>query len=116
MLLILAGIFTLPITAALTISGVGAAFVLIPVYTALGFDLREAMAVALLLNSLSMAFASFRYARKKIILWKISIPIIVTSSIGSAVGAQFANSISGGDSETLCSRSLNRCAIVNMFS
>lgn len=88
MLLILAGIFTLPITAALTISGVGAAFVLIPVYTALGFDLREAMAVALLLNSLSMAFASFRYARKKIILWKISIPIIVTSSIGSAVGAQ----------------------------
>lgn len=88
MIFVLAGLFTLPITAILTIAGVGAAFVLIPVFTALGVDLRGAMAVALLLNALSMIFASYRYARRKLILWKISIPIIITSSIGAAVGAQ----------------------------
>ena len=52
MIYILAGILTLPITTVLTITGVGAAFVLIPVFTALGIELHEAMAVALLLNSL----------------------------------------------------------------
>lgn len=89
MLYFLAGLFTFPITLILTIAGVGAAFLLIPVFTALGIDLREAMAAALLLNSLSMLFASIRYAKKKLILWRISIPIIITSSIGAAIGAQF---------------------------
>jgi len=87
MLYFLAGILTLPITTILTIAGVGAAFVLIPVFTALGVDLHEAMAMALLLNALSMIFASFRYARKKLILWKIAIPFIITSCIGAPVGA-----------------------------
>ena len=87
MLYLLAGVLTLPITAILTIAGVGAAFLLIPVYTALGVDLHEAMAVALLLNALAMIFASFRYARKKLILWKIAIPFIITSSVGAPLGA-----------------------------
>ena len=90
MIYILAGALTLPITTLLTITGVGAAFVLIPVFTALGVELHEAMAVALLLNSLAMISASFRYARKKLILWKISIPLIVTSSIGAPIGARFS--------------------------
>ncbi|MCD6333312.1 MAG: sulfite exporter TauE/SafE family protein [Bacteroidales bacterium] len=87
MLYILAGVLTLPITTILTIAGVGAAFILIPVFTALGVELHEAMAVALLLNALAMIFASFRYGRKKLILWKISIPFIITSCIGAPVGA-----------------------------
>ncbi len=90
MIYILAGLFTLPITTVLTITGVGAAFVLIPLFTALGIEIHEAMAVALLLNSLSMIFASCRYARKKLILWKIGIPLIITSSIGAPVGARFS--------------------------
>jgi len=90
MIYILAGIFTLPITTVLTITGVGAAFVLIPVFTALGVDLHESMAAALLLNSLSMTFASYRYARKKLILWKISIPLIITTCIGAPIGAQLS--------------------------
>ena len=52
MLYLWAGIITLPLTALFTITGVGAAFILIPVFTALGIEIHQAMAVALLLNSL----------------------------------------------------------------
>jgi len=47
---IIAAAVTFVFTAVLTIAGVGAAFILIPVYYAMGIDLRIAMAVALLLN------------------------------------------------------------------
>ncbi len=87
MIYIIAGILTLPITTVLTITGVGAAFVLIPLFTALGVELHEAMAVALLLNSLAMILASYRYAKKGLILWKIGIPLIITSIIGAPIGA-----------------------------
>ena len=90
MIYILAGILTLPITTLLTITGVGAAFILIPVFIALGVELHQAMAVALLLNALSMVFASFRYARKKLIIWKIGVPIIIASSIGAPFGVRLS--------------------------
>jgi len=85
---ILAGLLTFPITAALTIAGVGAAFILIPVFTALGIELHQAMAIALLLNALAMMFASFRYTKKKLILWKLSIPLIITTAIGAPIGVR----------------------------
>ena len=91
---LLAGILTLPITAVLTIAGVGAAFVLIPVFTALGIELHQAMAIALLLNALAMISATFRYGRKKLVLWKLSIPLIVTTSIGAPIGVRLGYSIS----------------------
>lgn len=93
MIYLIAGIITLPLTTLLTITGVGAAFVLIPVFTALGVELHEAMAVALLLNSLAMIIASYRYARKKLVLWKIGIPIIITSIIGAPIGAKLSYSV-----------------------
>ncbi len=88
-----AGIITLPLTALLSITGVGAAFILIPVFIALGVELHESMAVALLLNSLSMISASFRYAKKKLILWRIGIPLVITSIIGAPIGARFSYSV-----------------------
>lgn len=93
MMYLFAGLLTLPITAALTVAGVGAAFVLIPVFTAFGIDLHQAMAVALLLNGLAMVSASVRYAKKKLILWRLSIPLIVTISIGAPIGVRLGYAI-----------------------
>jgi len=90
---LLAGLLTFPITAALTIAGVGAAFILIPVFTSLGIDLHQAMAIALLLNALAMISASLRYARKKLILWKLSIPLIVATVIGAPIGVRLGYNI-----------------------
>ena len=83
----IAGVITLIFTMLLTIAGVGAAFILIPVFISLGIDLHIAMATALLLNSIAMIFASYQFIRKKLILWKIAFPIIIVATIFSPVGA-----------------------------
>lgn len=93
MIYLLAGLLTFPITTALTIAGVGAAFVLIPVYTSLGIDLHQAMALALLLNALAMISALFRYVKNRLVLWKLSIPLIITISIGAPLGVKLSYAI-----------------------
>jgi len=74
-------------TAVLTIAGVGAAFILIPVYVALGIDLRVAMAVALLLNAVAMTSAQPRFWRDRLVLPEVALPLIVVSMPLSPVGA-----------------------------
>lgn len=82
-----AGLITLFFTTFLTIAGVGAAFILIPVFISLGIDLHIAMATALLLNSIAMIFASYRFVLKKLILWRIALPILIVATILSPIGA-----------------------------
>ncbi len=84
---ILAGIITFLFTALLTIAGVGAAFILIPVFIALHIDIHVAMAVALLLNSIAMSFASYRYIKARLVLWKVGLPILIVATALSPVGA-----------------------------
>ncbi len=84
---ILAGIITLIFTALLTIAGVGAAFILIPVFIAMGIDIHTSMATALLLNSIAMIFASYRFIKKRLILWKVAIPILIIATALSPLGA-----------------------------
>jgi uncharacterized protein len=83
----IAGIITFIFTTLLTIAGVGAAFILIPVFIALGIDLHVAMATALLLNCIAMVFASYRYAQKKLIMWKVAVPILIVATALSPLGA-----------------------------
>jgi uncharacterized membrane protein YfcA len=58
--LLIAAIIVFCFTAILTVAGVGAAFGVIPFLYWLGFQLKEATATALLLNCLSMSFASWK--------------------------------------------------------
>jgi hypothetical protein len=53
----------------LAIAGVGAAFILIPVFVGLGVPLLTAMSTALLLNSIAMAIASSYNARSGLIVY-----------------------------------------------
>lgn len=89
---IVAGVVTLGFTTLLTIAGVGAAFILIPMFISLGIDIHEAMSTALLLNAVAMSFASVRYVKNRLVVWDVAIPILVVASILSPVGAW----ISGG--------------------
>jgi hypothetical protein len=84
---IIAGIITLLFTALLTIAGVGAAFILIPVFLALGIDVHTAMATALLLNAVAMSVASVKFIRNDLVVWNVAIPILIVASILSPVGA-----------------------------
>lgn len=83
----IAGAITFIFTALLTIAGVGAAFILIPVFIALGIDIHVAMATALLLNSIAMIFASYRFIKNRLIMWKVAIPVLVVATGLSPVGA-----------------------------
>jgi len=84
---VIAGLITFGFTTLLTIAGVGAAFVLIPVFLALGIDVHTAMATALLLNALAMAVASVNFVRKRLVVWKVALPMVVVASALSPLGA-----------------------------
>ena len=84
---ILAGIITFIFTALLTIAGVGAAFILIPVFLALGIEVHTAMATALLLNAVAMSVASVKFVRSRLVVWNVAIPILIVASLLSPVGA-----------------------------
>jgi len=87
---IIAGIVTFVFTTILTIAGVGAAFILIPIFLALKIPLLTAMSTALLLNSIVMIFASVSFARKKLIVFKTALPILIVASVLSPLGARTA--------------------------
>ncbi|MEQ8175245.1 MAG: sulfite exporter TauE/SafE family protein [Syntrophomonadaceae bacterium] len=84
---LLAGLVTLAATTILTLAGVGAAFILIPIYLSLGIELHTSMSTALLLNSIAMIFASINYARERLIIWRLALPILITATIVSPLGA-----------------------------
>lgn len=87
MIAVWAGLVTLAATTVLTLAGVGAAFILIPIYLGLGIELHTAMSTALLLNSIAMIFASINYARARLILWRLALPILITATILSPLGS-----------------------------
>lgn len=74
-------------TTVLTIAGVGSAFIVIPTFYWLGIPLTEAMAIGLLLNAISMTFASANYIRYKLVLLRTAAPIIVLAVLFSPLGA-----------------------------
>ncbi len=85
-IVILAGVITFVFTTLLTIAGVGAAFILIPVFLALGIEVHTAMAIALLLNALAMAVASVNFIRKKLVVWSLVIPMSLVAALISPIG------------------------------
>jgi uncharacterized membrane protein YfcA len=87
MTIAIASVLVFIFTTVLTIAGVGAAFIIIPTFYWLGIPLTEAMAVALLLNAISMTFASVNYVRYKLVAFKTAIPIIILAVIFSPLGA-----------------------------
>lgn len=84
---IIAAALVLVFTTVLTIAGVGAAFIVIPTFYWLGIPLTEAMAIGLLLNAISMTFASANYIRYKLVLFRTAVPIIALAIVFSPLGA-----------------------------
>ncbi len=82
-----AAVLVFVVTTVLTIAGVGSAFIVIPTFYWLGVPLTEAMAIGLLLNAISMTFASANYIRYKLVLFRTAIPIIMLAMIFSPLGA-----------------------------
>src|SRR5512133_4083169 len=93
MLLLAAGAVTFAFTTILTVAGVGAAFILIPVFIALGIEIHAAMATALLLNAVALTVASIRNARCGFIDYRLGLPILLVAAALSPLGAWVSQGI-----------------------
>ena len=63
----------------LAMAGLGAAFIFVPLFYYLGVPLAEAVPTALLLNVVSLMFATVNYYRGGLINWRIGLPIMITA-------------------------------------
>lgn len=72
----------------LAMAGLGAAFLFVPLFYYLGVPLAEATPTALLLNVVSLLFATINYWRGKLINWRVGIPVLVAAVILSPIGAR----------------------------
>lgn len=93
MTLVLAGLITFAFTTVLTVAGVGAAFILIPVFLALGIGVHTAMATALLLNAVAMTVASVRFVRNRLVVWTVAIPVLIAASALAPLGARVSQGL-----------------------
>lgn len=77
----------------LAMAGLGAAFLFVPLFYYLGVPLAEATSTALLLNVVSLFFATINYWRGKLINWRVGLPVLVTAVILSPFGARLTASV-----------------------
>ena len=71
----------------LALAGLGAAFIFVPLFYYLGVPLAEAVPTALLLNVVSLMFATVNYYRGGLINWRIGLPIMITAVLLAPLGA-----------------------------
>ncbi len=84
-------------------AGLGAAFLFVPLFYYLGVPLAEATPTALLLNVVSLMFATINYWRGKLINWQVGFPVLIAAVILSPVGARLTASV-------------NKTLLLGMFS
>jgi len=87
MFLLAASAVVLIFSALLSMAGLGAAFLFVPFFYWMGVPLREAMATALLLNAISLAFATAVFIQGGLVRFRAALPIVITAVILSPVGA-----------------------------
>jgi len=71
----------------LAMAGLSAAFIFVPLFYYLGVPLAEAVPAALLLNVVSLMFATVNYHRAGLINWRIGLPIMITAVLLAPLGA-----------------------------
>jgi uncharacterized protein len=77
----------------LAMAGLGAAFLFVPLFYYLGVPLAEATPTALLLNVVSLMFATINYWRGKLINWRVGLPVLIAAVILSPIGARLTQSV-----------------------
>ena len=72
----------------LAMAGLGAAFLFVPFFYYLGVPLAEAAPAALLLNAISLSFATVNYWRGRLIDWRIALPVAAIAVVFAPLGAR----------------------------
>ncbi len=85
---VLSALLVLILSGLLAMAGLGAAFLFVPLFYYLRVPLPEATSTALLLNVVSLLFATINYWRGRLIHWRVGIPVLVTAVLLSPLGAR----------------------------
>jgi uncharacterized protein len=88
LLYLVSALVVLVFSGLLAMAGLGAAFLFVPFFYYLGVPLAEATPTALLLNVVSLMFATINYWRGHLINWRVGIPVLITAVILSPLGAR----------------------------
>ncbi len=72
----------------MAMAGIGAAFLFVPLFFYLGVPLAQATPTALLLNVVSLLFASTNYWRARLVNFRIGLPMLAVAVVLSPVGAR----------------------------
>jgi len=92
-MLAIAAAATFFMTTIMAMAGVGAAFILVPIFVALGIDIHVAMATALLLNAISTGVSTFTFIRKGLVEWRLALPIVLVAVLFSPIGVQVSQGL-----------------------
>lgn len=84
---IVCGLIVMALSAILAMAGMGAAFIFIPIFFWLGIPLEVAIPTGLFLNGVGLTAASGRNIRKKLVPFKLAIPMAAISLLIAPVGA-----------------------------
>jgi uncharacterized protein len=90
---VVSAILVFVLSGLLAMAGLGAAFLFVPLFYYLGVPLAEATPTALLLNVVSLLFATINYWRGKLINWRVGLPVLVMAVILSPFGARLTASV-----------------------
>lgn len=93
MLYMVSAIVVFMFSGLLAMAGLGAAFLFVPFFYYLGVPLAEATPTALLLNVVSLLFATINYWRGHLINWRVGIPVLITAVILAPLGARLTPSV-----------------------
>ncbi len=89
---LISAVLVLVFSGLLAMAGLGAAFLFVPLFYYLGVPLAEATPTALLLNVVSLLFATINYWRGRLINWRVGIPVLITAVVLSPIGARLTAS------------------------
>ncbi|HID98273.1 MAG TPA: sulfite exporter TauE/SafE family protein [Thermodesulfobacteriaceae bacterium] len=82
------------ISLVLTMVGLGGGLIFAPLFVVLDFDVGMAVSTSLFLNGIAAVGAAITYLRKKMVDFRMALPLLITSSLSAPAGA-FA--VSGTD-------------------
>lgn len=77
----------------LAMAGLGAAFLFVPLFYYMGVPLAEATATALLLNVVSLLFATINYWRGGLVNFRIGLPVLITAVLLAPLGARMTSQV-----------------------
>jgi len=90
-LYLISAVIVLVFSGLMAMAGLGAAFLFVPMFYYLGVPLAEATPTALLLNVVSLLFATISYWRGGLINWRVGLPVLIVAVVAAPLGARLTS-------------------------